>query len=159
MISVICDLFCGLVLSRRTLVYKATHLCVYIGVSRWFVLILRLHWGGAAAACRCSCCHTPCPRPLPFRHTHSPLRDIYESLQTVVKRLPFHRCTTSLLGNGGGDGGGGGLAVPTQTLPVNKAVPWGTDGAHPLLYSDKFIPRPRQLVWAGPHCTDLPSTC
>lgn len=73
--------------------------------------------------------------------------------------MPFHRCTAGLWSGGGGGGGGGDPAVPTQTLPVNKAVPRGTDGAHPLLYSDKFIPRPRQPAWAGPHCTDLPSTC
>lgn len=58
--------------------------------------------------------------------------------------MPFHRCTANLQGGGGGVGGGGEPAVPTQTLPVNKAVPRGTDGAHPLLYSDKFIPRPRR---------------
>lgn len=72
MISVICDLFCGLVLSRRTLVYKATHLCVYIGVSRWYVLILRLHRGGTAAAAAAAAPHASRPRPLPFRHAHSP---------------------------------------------------------------------------------------
>lgn len=81
MISVICDLFCGLVLSRRTLVYKATHLCVYIGVSRWFVLILRLQGGRAAvdAACRHSRYRCPSHAALHARDIALPSRPFFST--------------------------------------------------------------------------------
>ncbi|KAG0714092.1 hypothetical protein GWK47_014803 [Chionoecetes opilio] len=68
------------------------------------------------------------------------LHEIFMNHYRLVIQLPFHRCTAGRRSSGSGCVSD--PAVPVQILPRTKLSSRGTDGAHPLLYSDSSFQGP-----------------